>query len=188
MDGPVVIPEALRRPQQDVLHGGVRRRPRRGADEPASSSVPTALMRQGNFSEITHRRSGTRSRASRFPATSFPQSQLSPIALKLLRVLPGAEPCRARVEQLQGRRAQHGQRRPVLARVDQNLGNKVRLYVRYNWHDSFNSNVVQRAIPITGGRRSRASTRTRWSPTRTRCGRTCSTTSGSATTASTSTR
>ena len=26
-----------------------------------------------------------------------------------------------------------------LGRVDQNLGNKVRLYVRYNWHDSLNT-------------------------------------------------
>ena len=33
----------------------------------------------------------------------------------------------------------------VLARVDQNLGNKIRLSVRYNWHDSFNSNVSSRS-------------------------------------------
>ena len=39
----------------------------------------------------------------------------------------------------------------VLARVDQNLGNKVRLNVRYNWHDSFNANVVQRGHPGDGG-------------------------------------
>ena len=53
MDGPVVIPEPLRRPQQDVLHGGLRRRPRGIGSSPAFASVPTALMRQGNFSEIT---------------------------------------------------------------------------------------------------------------------------------------
>jgi hypothetical protein len=36
----------------------------------------------------------------------------------------------------------------VLARVDQNIGNKVRLYGRYNWYDSFNANIG--AIPVTG--------------------------------------
>ncbi len=37
----------------------------------------------------------------------------------------------------------------VLTRVDQNLGNKVRFNVRYNWHDSFGSNVFNAAIPAT---------------------------------------
>ena len=37
----------------------------------------------------------------------------------------------------------------VLVRVDQNLGNKVRLNVRYNWHDSFNANIGNAAIPVT---------------------------------------
>ncbi len=37
----------------------------------------------------------------------------------------------------------------VLARVDQNLGNKIRLNVRYNWHDSFNANVFNAVIPVT---------------------------------------
>jgi hypothetical protein len=37
----------------------------------------------------------------------------------------------------------------VLARVDQNLGNKIRLNVRYNWHDSFNANIGNAVIPVT---------------------------------------
>ncbi len=37
----------------------------------------------------------------------------------------------------------------VLAKVDQNLGNKIRLNVRYNWHDSFTGNVFNAAIPVT---------------------------------------
>ena len=36
-----------------------------------------------------------------------------------------------------------------LTRVDQNIGNKIRLNVRYNWHDSFGSNVFNAAIPAT---------------------------------------
>ena len=36
-----------------------------------------------------------------------------------------------------------------LGRVDQNLGNKIRFNVRYNWHDSFGSNVFNAAIPAT---------------------------------------
>src|SRR4029079_9074720 len=35
-----------------------------------------------------------------------------------------------------------------LGRVDQNIGNKIRLYVRYNWHDSLNTSIG--AIPATG--------------------------------------
>ena len=37
----------------------------------------------------------------------------------------------------------------MLTRVDQNLGNKIRFNVRYNWHDSFGSNVFNAAIPAT---------------------------------------
>ena len=36
-----------------------------------------------------------------------------------------------------------------LGRVDQNIGNKIRLNLRYNWHDSFGSNVFNAAIPAT---------------------------------------
>ena len=36
----------------------------------------------------------------------------------------------------------------VLVRVDQNIGNKVRLSVRYNWYDTYNSNIG--AIPVAG--------------------------------------
>ncbi len=35
----------------------------------------------------------------------------------------------------------------LLTRVDQNVSNKVRLSVRYNWHDSVNSNFANAALP-----------------------------------------
>ena len=37
----------------------------------------------------------------------------------------------------------------ILTRIDQNVGNKVRLYVRYNWQDQFDEDIG--AIPVAGG-------------------------------------
>ena len=87
MDGPVVFPELYRRPQQDLLHGGVRRRPRRDAVSPIAT-VPTALMRQGNFSEISGTRSGIPSRASRIPATSSRRASCRRSRAELLEFYP----------------------------------------------------------------------------------------------------
>ena len=36
----------------------------------------------------------------------------------------------------------------ILTRIDQNLGNKVRLYLRYNWQDQFDEDIG--AIPVSG--------------------------------------
>src|SRR4030095_7469939 len=109
------------------------------------STVPTALMRQGNFSEI--------SGVIRNPFTKqpylgnvIPASELSPTARKLLDYYPAPNqpgiasnlqtpiPSTENVDQF-------------IARVDQNLGNKVRLTARYNWHDSVNSNPLGAVLP-----------------------------------------
>ena len=55
------------------------------------ATVPTAKMRQGNFSEMTTR-SGTRSRTSRSPATSFPPRCCRRPRCSLLQVLSDGEP------------------------------------------------------------------------------------------------
>ena len=130
-------------------------------------SVPTALMRQGNFSEITTpiRNPFT---GQPFPGNIIPQSQLSPVALRAAASTTRRRTGTGTAQQPAGARRQHATTSTSCsAAVDQNLGNKVRLYVRYNWHDSFNSNDRR----DSGDRRSpsRASTRTRCSPTRTRC-------------------
>ena len=119
-----MIPEALRRPQQDVLHGGVRRRPRRRADEPVRVGADGADA-AGELLRDQRRRSATRSPGSRFPATSFPQSQLSPTSLEAAAVLPGGEPGRARANNCQAPSANTDNVDQFLVRVDQNIGNKV---------------------------------------------------------------
>jgi len=111
-------------------------------------TVPTTLMRQGNFSEV--------STAIRNPLTGqpfsgniIPRQQLSPIALKLLEFYPATNQP-GTVANVQTNAASTDNIDQVLARVDQNIGNKVRLYFRYNWHDSYTSNIGNppAAIPI----------------------------------------
>jgi hypothetical protein len=102
-------------------------------------------MRQGNFSEFsgTIRNPFTR---QPYPGNIIPASELSPIALQLLQFYPAPNrpgiasnlqvpiPGTENVDQ-------------VVTRVDQNLGNKVRLTVRYNWHDSVNGNPLNALLP-----------------------------------------
>ena len=124
--------------QPDVLHvayEGVRA----DAVEP-HRTVPTALMRQGNFSEIStpsHQLPGSHAREhhSRVAdlAERTPFSILSgPNRPGLAGNLQGPIPSTENVDQFIGR-------------GDQNIGNKIRLSVRYNWHDSVNDN----AAPLT---------------------------------------
>jgi hypothetical protein len=111
------------------------------------ASVPTALMRQGNFSEITTpiRNPFT---GQPFPGKIIPPSMLSPTSLELLQYYPA--PNRSgTANNLQGPSAATDDVDQALARVDHNIGNKVRLSLRFNWHDSYNSNVFNAAIPVT---------------------------------------
>jgi hypothetical protein len=111
------------------------------------AAVPTALMRQGNFSEVSTpiRNPFT---GQPFPGNIIPQSQLSPVALKLLEYYP-APTGSGTANNFQATSANTEDVDQTLVRVDQNIGNRIRLYVRHNWHDSFNSNVFNAAIPIT---------------------------------------
>ena len=137
MDGPVVIPGLYDGRNKTFFMGAYEGIRSEGLSSPIVS-VPTALMRQGNFSEVTNVPSGTPSRDSRFPATSFRPAMLSPTALKLLDYFPA--PNRPGIaDNLQAQAATTDDVDQVLTRVDQNLGNKVRLSVRYNWHDTYPS-------------------------------------------------
>src|SRR6185369_16861497 len=104
-EGPVVIP-GLYNGLNKTFFMGAYEGVRAESLSPTFGSVPTALMRQGNFSEI-----GT--------------------AINLATTASNTD----NIDQF-------------LGRVDQNIGNKVRLYVRYNWHDSLNTSIG--AIPVTG--------------------------------------
>ena len=146
VDGPVVIPKLYNGRNRTFFMGayeGVR-------GEALSSpfaTVPTALMRQGNFSEVA---ASIRNPFTNqpFPGNIIPASMLSPVALRLLDYYP-APGTPGLSNNYQATSANTDDVDQTLARVDQNIGNKVRLYVRHNWHDSFNSNVFNSAIPVT---------------------------------------
>src|SRR5947209_3468550 len=145
MDGPLLLPKVYDGRNKTFFMGAYEGL-RGEALSAGFATVPTALMRQGNFSEIsgTIRNPFTR---ELYPGNIIPQSQLSPIALKLLQYYPAPnKPGLA--SNFQGNSASKDNNDQVLARVDQNVGNKIRLYVRYNWYDTYNSNVA--LVPITG--------------------------------------
>ena len=137
MDGPVMFPkffDGRNKTFFTAAYEGVR------ADTLFSpiATVPTALMRQGNFSEIsgTIRNPFTR---QPYPGNIIPTSELSSIARELLEFYP--MPNRPGIaSNLQSPIPSTENVDQVIARVDQNLGNKVRLTVRYNWHDSVSAN------------------------------------------------
>src|SRR5882672_4255353 len=109
------------------------------------ATVPTALMRQGNFSEISGAIRNPLT-GQPFPGNIIPPSQLSPIARKLLEFYP--TPNRPGIaSNLQVPIPSTENVDQVIIRGDQNLGNKVRLSVRYNWHDSVNANVLNAVLP-----------------------------------------
>jgi hypothetical protein len=109
------------------------------------ATVPTALMRTGNFSEVSTQIRNPLT-GQNFAGNIIPQSMISPIAQKLLNYypvpnLPGT------ASNLQTNRTTVSEADQVLFRVDQNLGNRVRLNVRYNWYDTFDGAVE--AIPVS---------------------------------------
>ena len=147
IDGPVVIPR-LYDGRNKTFFMGAYEGVRGEALTSPFASVPTALMRQGNFSEITtpirnplHRPAVPR---QHHPAVACCRRwRWSCSSTTRRRTGPGT------ANNLQAPSATTDNVDQVLMRVDQNLGNKVRLSVRYNWHDSFNSNIFNAAIPVT---------------------------------------
>ena len=147
MDGPLFFPR-LYDGRNKTFFMGAYEGVRASALTATLSSVPTALMRQGDFSEISTviRDPFTR---QPFAGNVVPRSQLSPVALKLLDLYPA--PTRAgTANNLQANASSSENVDQLIARVDQNVGNKVRFYVRYNWHDSFVGNIASppAAIPV----------------------------------------
>jgi hypothetical protein len=143
-DGPVFIPKVYDGRNRTFFmasYEGVR------ADTVSSpfATVPTALMRQGNFSEIsTPIRNPFTNQV--YPGNVIPQSDLSPIAQRILQFYP--QPTRSGVaNNFQGPSPNVENVDQFLTRVDQNVGNKVRLSVRYNWHDSVVTNAFNAALP-----------------------------------------
>jgi hypothetical protein len=134
-DGPVVLPRLYDGRNKTFFMGafeGIRSETRTSP----IISVPTARMRQGDFSEVAAQIRNPFTREN-LPTNQIPQSMLSPTALRLLDYFP--MPNRpGTAANYQGDAFDKDDADQVLLRVDQNLGNKIRLYARYNWHDSYN--------------------------------------------------
>ncbi|MCA1585117.1 MAG: TonB-dependent receptor, partial [Acidobacteria bacterium] len=144
MDGPVVIPKLFDGHNKTFFLGAYEGVRGEGLSSPIVT-VPTELMRQGNFSEVSGpiRNPFT---GQPFPGNIIPASMLSPIARRILDFYPS--PNRPGIaSNLQNPAANTDNVDQLLARVDQNVGNTVRLSVRYNWHDSLNGNVFNAALP-----------------------------------------
>ena len=145
MDGPVVLPKLYDGRNRTFFLGAYEGVRGEGLSSPIVT-VPTTLMRQGNFSEIsgTIRNPFT---GQPYPGNIIPPSQLSATARTILAEFY-PEPNRPGIaSNLQNPAANTDNVDQLLTRVDQNLSNKVRLSVRYNWHDSVNSNVFNAALP-----------------------------------------
>jgi hypothetical protein len=145
LDGPLVIPGVYNGRNKTffmVAYEGVRGE----AITSPIASVPTALMRQGNFSEIA---TPVRNPATGqpFPGNIVPPSMISPVSRQLLQYFPEANRA-GTANNYQGPSGNSDNVDQVLARVDQNIGNKARLSLRYNWHDSYNVNPLNALIPI----------------------------------------
>ncbi|MET0216119.1 MAG: TonB-dependent receptor, partial [Vicinamibacterales bacterium] len=146
MDGPVVIP-GLYNGRNKTFFMGAYEGVRGEATTSPFGSVPTEAMRRGNFSEITTpiRNPFT---GQPFPGNIIPDNMISPTSRELLKYYPEANRA-GTANNLQLPSANTDNVDQVLARVDQNLGNKIRLNVRYNWHDSFNANNTNALIPVS---------------------------------------
>ena len=134
LDGPVLIPGLYDGRNRTFFMGaweGIRQ------EEQTSPivSVPTERMRRGDFSEIATpiRNPFTR---QPFAGNIIPQSMLSPIALELLQYYPLPN-MPGTASNYQGPALDTDKHDQVLFRVDQNLGTRVRLSLRYNWLDSY---------------------------------------------------
>jgi outer membrane receptor protein involved in Fe transport len=144
MDGPVVVPGLFDGRNRTFFLGAYEGVRGETLTSP-QSTVPTALMRQGNFSELatTIRDPLT---GQPFPGNIIPTSRLSPVARRILEYYPA--PTRAGLaSNLQGPSPSDENVDQFLTRVDQNVSNTVRLSVRYNWHDAVNANVFNAGIP-----------------------------------------
>ena len=145
VDGPIVIPGLYDGRNKTFFMGAYEGVRAEGLSSP-TVSVPTALMRQGNFSEVTNQIRNPLT-GQVFAGNIIPTALLSPIAQQVLEYYP--LPNRAGIaNNYQGQGSSKDDVDQTLMRFDQNLGNKIRLAVRHNWHDSYNSSIG--AINVAG--------------------------------------
>ena len=147
MDGPVRVPELYdgrNRTFFMAAYEGIRRRE---SDGRSIATVPTAADAAGQLLGI-QRRLRNPSPARPTPATSFLHPDLVAIALRVLQSSIRRRTGRAPSANLVGNSSLNVDQDQILFRADQNIGNRVRLYCRYNWQDEFSDNTD--VIPIAG--------------------------------------
>lgn len=148
LDGPVLLPKLYDGRNKTFFmaaYEGVRQT----TQATSLNAVPTELMRQGDFSEFSGviRNPFT---GQPFANNRIPQEMLSAQALRLLQYYP--LPNQPGIgNNLLGEFPTLSNTNQVLTRVDQNLGNKVRLYGRYNWQadSAENGNVIPTSANFT---------------------------------------
>ena len=146
LDGPLTVPGLYNGRDKTffmISYEGVRAE----AISSPFASVPTDLMRQGNFSEVSTEIKNPFT-GEPFPGNIIPQSMLSPTAINLLQYYPKANRA-GTANNLQTPIANEEKIDQFLGRLDHNIGNKVRLSLRYNWHKSNVTNPLNAAIPVT---------------------------------------
>ena len=114
------------------------------------ASVPTERMRRGDFSEISTQIVNPITKLP-YPGNQIPPSQLSDEAIRLLQYyplpnLPGT--ANGTGNNYQAPALTENDIDQLLLRVDQNISNAARLYVRYNWVDAFDG--FGNVVPTTG--------------------------------------
>ena len=145
LDGPIVIPGLYNGRDRTffmVAYEGVR-------GESITSpfaSVPTAKMRQGDVSEISTPIRDPLTKQP-FPGNIIPASRLDPVSRELLQYYPLPN-LAGTANNYQGPSEASDNVDQLLVRLDHNLGNKARLSLRYNWHDSYVANAFNAALPI----------------------------------------
>ncbi|MEO5897282.1 MAG: TonB-dependent receptor [Vicinamibacterales bacterium] len=135
-DGPVLIPGVYNGRNRTFFMGAFE-----GLRSEVQSSpfldLPTLKMRQGDFSEASGTILNPFTRQP-FPNNQIPQSMISPVAVRLLNYYPLPN-LNGTFDNYQGPALDNDETDQLLMRVDQNIGNHVRLYGRYNWQDGYDT-------------------------------------------------
>ncbi|BCS32362.1 hypothetical protein TBR22_A15720 [Luteitalea sp. TBR-22] len=133
-DGPVIIP-GLYNGRNKTFFMGAYEGQRSNRTTSPIGSVPTEKMRRGDFSEIATQIVNPYTKVP-YPGNQIPLSQFSDEAVRLMQYFPlPTGPGTA--NNYQGPVLTETEVDQILARVDQNITNSARMYVRYNWVDAF---------------------------------------------------
>jgi Carboxypeptidase regulatory-like domain/TonB dependent receptor len=139
VDGPVLIPHLYNGKNKTFFMGSYEGF-RNVQSTTALDNVMTPLMRQGNFSELLSLPKPVivtdPFTKQPLPNNIIPQSQISPIAQKLLQYYPLPDLQGLSANNYSGILGNNAIINQTLERIDQNIGDKVRLYFRYDWQNT----------------------------------------------------